>query len=64
MININIFIKALHASWLRHIIVQSDNAFWCSVSNIHLGKLLSFGSGYKRIKSFLERHFKQLAFIL
>ena len=64
MININTFIKALHVSWLRRIIIQSDNASRCSVSNIDFGKLLSFGSGYiknsinEHIKSFLERHFK------
>ena len=43
---INTFIKALHVSWLRRIIIQSDNASWCSVSNIDFGKLLNFGSGY------------------
>ena len=46
MTNINTFIKALHVSWLRRIIIQSDNTSWCSVSNIDFGKLLSFGSGY------------------
>ena len=46
MTNTNTFIKALHVSWLRRIIIQSDNASWCSVSNIDFGKLLNFGSGY------------------
>ena len=46
MTNINTFIKALHVSWLRGIIIQSDNASWCSISNIDFGKLLNFGSGY------------------
>ena len=46
MTNIYTFIKALHVSWLRRIIIQSDNASWCLVSNIDFGKLLNFGSGY------------------
>ena len=46
MTNINTFTKALHVSWLRRIIIQSDNASWCSVSNTDFGKLLNFGLGY------------------
>ena len=46
MTNINTFIKTLHVSWLRRIIIQPDNASWCSVSNIDFGKLLNLGSGY------------------
>ena len=44
--NINTFIKDLHVSWLRRIIIQSDNASWCSVLNVDFGILLRFGSGY------------------
>ena len=68
MININTFIKALHVSWLRRIIIQLDNASWCSVSIIDFGKLFWSGiyknSVHEHSKSFLERHFKRLAFIL
>ena len=49
MININTFIKALHISWLRRIIKQSDNVSWCSVSNLNFEKLFDFGSGFIRI---------------
>ena len=58
MININTFIKGLHVSWFRCIIIQSDNASWYSVSNIDFGKLLSFGSGY--IKTALTNILKPL----
>ena len=46
MININTFIKALHVSWLRRIIKQSDNASWCSVSNINFENVFNLGSGF------------------
>ena len=46
MININTFIKALHISWLRRIIKQSDNVSWCSVSNINFEKIFNLGSGF------------------
>ena len=49
MINTKTFIKALHISWLRRIVKQSENISWCSMANINLEKLFNFGPCYVRV---------------
>ena len=38
MINTKTFIKALHISWLRRVVKQSENISWCSMANINFKK--------------------------
>ena len=49
MINTKTFIKALHISWLRRVVKQSENISWCSMANINFEKLFNFGPGYVRV---------------
>ena len=46
MINIRVFIKALKISWIRRVILNSDNNSWYALSTIDFQKFLSLGQGY------------------
>ena len=64
MVNVNEFITSLKVTWLRRLIIFSDNDNWSSLSNINLNKIFSLGdtySSYQRFtKSVLEKYFGEL----
>ena len=58
MININSFIKALKITWLRRVIISSENISWNKLSNIDFQKLFSLGQGYvNEIKQLIDNPF-------
>ena len=58
MINIRVFIKALKISWIRRVILNSDNNSWYALSTIDFQKFLSLGQGYaNNIKQHTENPF-------
>ena len=46
MVNIRVFIKALEISWIRRVILNSDNNSWYALSTLDFQKFLSLGQGY------------------
>ena len=58
MINIRVFIKALKISWIRWVILNSDNNSWYALSTIDFQKFLSLGQRYaKNTKQHTENPF-------
>ena len=58
MINIRVFIKALKISWIRRVILNSENNSWYALSKIDFQKFLSLGQGYaNNIKQDTENPF-------
>ena len=48
MVNVSVFITSLKVTWLRRLIIVSDNDNWTSLSRINLNKLFSLGDSYIR----------------
>lgn len=48
MINTNIFIQSLKVSWLRRILLSSNECSWNTLSHVDFKKLLLFGDGYAK----------------
>ena len=48
MVNLNEFITSLKVTWLRRLIIFSDNDNWSSLSRINLNKILSLGDVYSK----------------
>ena len=48
MVNVSVFITSLKVTWLRRLIMFSDNDNWTSLSRINLNKLFSLGDSYIR----------------
>ena len=48
MVNVSVFITSLKVTWLRRLIMFSDNDNWISLSRINLNKLFSLGDSYTR----------------
>ena len=46
MIEINVFVTPLEETWLRRIILNSENDNWSILSNINFGKLFCLGDCY------------------
>ena len=58
MIEINVFVTLLKITWLRRIILNSENDNWSILSNINFGKLFCLGHCYlKSILRNLNNHF-------
>ena len=58
MINIRVFIKALKISWIRRVILNSENNSWYALSKIDFQKFLSLVQGYaNNIKQDTENPF-------
>ena len=54
MVNVNEFITSLKVTWLRRLIIFSDNDNWSSLSSINLNEFFSLGDTYSKtvIKDF------------
>ena len=48
MVNVNEFITSLKVTWLRRLIIFSDNDNWSSLSSINLNKIFSLGDTYSK----------------
>ena len=48
MVNVNEFITSLKVTWLRRLIIFSDNDNWSSLSSINLNKIFSLGYTYSK----------------
>ena len=48
MVNVNAFITSLKVTWLRRLIIFSDNDNWSSLSRINLNEILSLGDVYSK----------------
>ena len=48
MVNVSVFITSLRVTWLRRLVMFSDNDNWTALSRIHLNKLFSLGDSYIR----------------
>ena len=46
MVNVSVFITSLKVTWLRRLIIFSDNDNWSILSRINLNKLFSLGDAY------------------
>ena len=49
MININAFITSLKVTWLRRLLIFSDNDNWSTLSKINFNKIASMGEAYSGI---------------
>ena len=49
MININAFITSLKVTWLRRLLIFSDNDNWSTLSKINFNKIASMGDAYSGI---------------
>ena len=48
MVNVNEFITSLKVTWLRRLIIFSDNDNWSSLSSINLNQIFSLGDTYSK----------------
>ena len=48
LVNVNEFITSLKVTWLRRLIIFSDNDNWSSLSRINLNKIFSLGDIYSK----------------
>ena len=68
MVNVNEFITSFKVTWLKRLIIFSDNDNWSSLSSINLNKIFSLGDTYSKTiikdlqnpKNILESWFKYL----
>lgn len=48
MVNVSVFISSLKVTWLRRLIMFSDNDNWSTLSKVNFNKLFSLGDAYVR----------------
>lgn len=48
MVNTNKFIQSLKVTWLRRILLSSNECSWNTLSHVNFKKLISFGDGYAK----------------